>query len=432
VSRHPHPFFRTWIVTALVAVLAWVLLPGRALDRRVLEILAYRQLSPPVEISGDGSHSEPWELRGGALNAKRSEDWSFVQLTDDLDGTFQGSPHSPIDFALIFSNLHRLGARDLACAAVLAWEDPDPVALTAMEIEMKKFKSVAIAAPVTRGAVMETLPPPFRRASVLVDDLAGNASALPVVNRVSLPNMIYGGDNVVAGFQVIDSEPADRRIPLMARWDYRVVFAFPLVTVMQRLGLEAEDLHIEVGSHIQLGQGGPSIPIDAHGRLTAPMVPAGPPGLQAAELIDMEKAACEHPVLVDSRSHGELATRNYNLSLPSTIESLQATRGHLLHLTCRRLAGGMEMPLLLVFAVLLSSTVMIGRLWQGIACLMALGLCAAMQQTGFEAGLWLPGLPASVTVLASWLACLLWGRKRRRTTPMPRLDRLKFRSLEED
>lgn len=432
MNRQPHPFFRTWIVTASVAVAAWWLVPGSSLDRKAFKVLTHRQAASPLEISGEGTHAEPWTWRAETRGTQQTVTWNLITLMDPVDGTFQGWPHAPIDLALIFSNLQRLGARQLACAVLLAWEQPDPIGLAAMERTLADFESVVIAAPVTRGAVMETLPPPFRRTSLLFEDLTGDGSTLPRVNRVSVPNLIYGGKNTLAGFQVIDSEPEGARMPLLARWDYRVVLAFPLVAVMQRLGLGVEDLQIELGSHIHLGDKGPSIPIDDHGRLAIPTVSNTAPAIRAEELIDAETGAFDHPVLVDGRSHAEQAVRNYHLAIPTALRTLQAAQVHLQTRAFRRWSAGLELPLLLLAAIGISATVMTGRFIHSLICLSALVACPLAASLCMRAAIWPPALPAAATVLAAWVCCLLWGKKRRRTTSMPRLNRLKFQSLNED
>lgn len=431
MSRHPHCFFRTWIVTALVAVVAWLWLPGSQWDRTFCQMAAHQVADPPIGFSGKGTHLEPWRMQTQQAHDHDLLQWDLVVLGDPVDATFQGSPHAPIDFALIFSNLQRLGARQLACAALLAWEAPDPFGLTAMENTLADFESVVIAAPLTRGTVMEALPPPFRRNSLLLEDLVGNSSLLPVVNRVSIPTMIYGGDNTLAGFQVIDSEPRDGTLPLLARWDYRVVLAFPLATLMQRLGVTAADLHVEVGSHIQLGRGGLRIPIDEHGRFHAPG-PRDPfPETKAEELIDAEHQTLAHPLLLDRRSRTEPSTRDFNQSLSASLQGLLTADAQLRTRTLTRWSGGVEIPGLLLLALMASSSVMIGRVLHTLIVLMAMVLCAAITIYGVSAGFWLPCLPAAATLLAAWTCCLLWGRKRRRTTPMPRLDRLTFRPGED-
>lgn len=432
MSRQPHPFFRTWILTASVAVVAWWLLPGSPPDRTVFKTLAHQQTSSPPEISGKGSHSSPWTLRAEAQHAGQQIDWDLIALSDPVDNTFQDWPHAPIDLALIFSNLQRLGARHLSCAVLLAWEDPDPIGLTAMESTLADFDSVVIAAPLTRGAVMETLPPPFRRASLLIEDLSGDSSLLPRVNRVSIPNLIYSSDNTLAGFQVLDSEPQTKRMPLLARWDYRVVLAFPLVAVMQGVDIGVEDLQIEIGSHIQLGPGGPSIPIDEHGRLVAPMQEGADADTRAEQLIDAEEKSFKHPVLMDRRSSAEQAIRDYNLAVPAALQTLLHAQSHRDTKRFQRLGVGHEMPLLLLAALIFSSTVMAGRVLHSLICLLALVAVGFSTHLAMAAGLWLPALPAAATVLAAWICCLVWGKRRRRTTSMSRLERLRFGSQDAD
>ena len=51
----------------------------------------------------------------------------------------------------------------------------------------------------------------------------------------------------------------------------------------------------------------------------------------------------------------------------------------------------------------------------------ACGLCLWL---GLRNGIWLPGLAALATTLAAWSCSMFMGQGRKRTTSMPRLDRL--------
>ena len=191
----------------------------------------------------------------------------IVLLEDDLNGVFQSSPHAPVDLALVIRNMARIRGDTAAIGAVMAWEAPDEIGLTALERALEDFKTVITTAPLTRGANAETMPPAFRRASVPLSEVKGNTRDLPVVNRQAVPGVLLGGANAIAGFTFLETNDTPGQPFLIARWEDRVVFSFPFLTAMRQAGVNIESLQIHSGSHIRLGTGGWIIPIDELGRM---------------------------------------------------------------------------------------------------------------------------------------------------------------------
>jgi hypothetical protein len=438
VTRIPTSFLITWIVTALVAIAVWLVIPGSKIERNTFKALAQRMAGSPIEISGAGSHADPWQMSFRSNPGDGSNMPGTVALKDNLENIFQSSPHSPIDMAVIFKNLQRLGTKHLACSVLLAWEEPDPIALTALEGALLDFESVVLAAPVTRSAIMEAMPADFRRASIPLEKLSGDPSSLPVVNRVSIPSIIHGGENAMAGFEVIDSEPTAEHLHLMARWDDRVIFSFPVIATLRQLGLDPDDLKIEVGSHLQLGVAGPRIPIDEFGGIAIESLSVNPKtDLFAKELIDAEVGDSKLPdlkqaILCDLRSHADITTRDFNRLIPSCMEKLLQGQGKPEQLTIKRIGSSLELPLLLVLALALSFAGLLGRVKMSMICLLVLGGCSAATWLGLQNERWLPVLAALVIVATAWACSIIFTQGRKRTTTsMPRLDRLEFDALEE-
>ena len=410
-------------------MLAWFLIPGTGLDRWAFTTLASTVSENPITVEGKGSHASPWELQTTSPSEIPAELPASIGLKDNLDDIFQSSPHSPIDMAVIFNNLRRLGTQKLACSVLLSWDDPDAISLAAMESAMEEFDSVVLAAPVTRGAITETMPPDFRRASVSVDSIAGDTSSLPVINRVSVPTLIRGGDNSLAGFSIIDSQPSAEAIHLVARWDERVVFAFPVVAAAQHLGIAMEDLQVEIGSHIQFGDGGPKVAVDEFGRLGVDFDQEVQPDLLAEDLIDAELGNLELPsfasaLLCDFRSHADITTRDFNRVMVPSVQMMITGEGEARQSEFARLSSHWELLFLLLVA--LSWSLGKNRNWI-ILIVQLIGFSLA-QWYGMRDGIWLPGIAVVITVIIGWLCSTVLGQGRKRTTSMPRLDRLEFES----
>ena len=405
---------RSWVLlgAAAAAGSGWWLIPGSAIDRAVFTAVARASANPPLFIAGQDQPDAPWSLRTFAARPLSDPLQApvVVALGDDPAGVFQSSPPSPIDLAVILTNMRRLGANQATTAAVLAWSTPDPIGLAALDQSIRRFDSLVMAAPLSRGAVTEIMPPAFRRASIPLDRVHGDPAALPVVNRIPLPGVILGGDNTLAGFQVLDAEPESRFAPLLARWEDRVVFAAPLLTVLQQRGLTVEGLDVRLGEFLKLGPDGPTVPLDRYGRLAMPLKPLAPRARIPAEAVidgDPDLLPDHAPgvvVLRDDRSAAEPATRAFSKQLPALIAAIASEAGLTPVCTYPRLPVGLEFAALAALAyglAALSGWPAFARhltlLALALACLTAQWVAAGCAQ------LWLPGLPALTAILTAWI-----------------------------
>ena len=412
---------RFWVLlgAAVAACVAWFWLPGSGIDRLAFSVVTRGFANPPLFISGKGSADSPWNLRTFATGNRADTRQApvIVSLGDDREGFFQSSPPSPIDLAVVLNDFHRLGTKNAATAVVLAWDAPDPNGLAALDKVLGRFDTLVMAAPLSRGAVSEPMPAAFRRASVAVDSVRGDVTALPVVNRIPLPGVILGGNNAAAGFQTLDSEPDGKFAPLLARWEDRVVFAFPLLCVLQRLELPVTGLEIRPGESIKFGPHGPIVPIDRFGRLAVPLQNIAPLAeISAEEVVHSAETAtpvgeCLFPrdapgpvVLRDDRSAAEPATRAFSKSLPTVIAALASDRTLAPARDFPRLQPRRELGLLLLVALALTAFCTLPVFSRNTVFLTIAAIFLATQCVAAgAAGLWLPGLPALVALACGWV-----------------------------
>jgi hypothetical protein len=424
---------RLWVLLAasVVTLVAWKWIPGTGLDRGVFAAVASGSANGPLFISGAGTHAEPWKLQTFSSDKKpdRRQAPIIVSLGDDLQGFFQTSPPAPIDVAVILSNFQRLGAKKAATAAVFAWEKPDPIGLAAFEKSLAGFESLVMAVPLSRGVVAAPMPPTLRRASLPAERIRGDVAALPLVNRIPVPGVILGGEATIAGFSVLESEPASRLLPLMARWEDRMVFSFPLLTVLQRLDLPLDGVEVRLGEFLKLGPSGPIVPIDDSGRLAMPLKSiSGYAEISAEALIDggdelFPKQAPDPVILRDDQSAAEPATQAFSRSLSAAI-ALIASSGGLTDATeFRRLPEGWE--ILLLSAVVLVLTALCGesRFVRHIGIAALAGVFFIAQWVAFGIGsVWFPGLPALAAILTATVAVRLIEMKIAKPVPVPNID----------
>ena len=408
-----HRQLRVLLISAAVALGAWWFFPGTGWDRAAFKAVVSGFVNPPLFVSGKGTRAAPWKVQAFSSDSKPDKRQApvIVSLGDDLDGFFQNSPPAPIDLAVVLTNFQRLGAKKAATAVVLAWETPDPIGLAALEKSLDRFESLVMAAPLSRGAVASSMPPAFRRASIPLTGVQGDASALPVVNRIPLPGVVLGGASTTAGFSVLESESPAKFAPLLARWEDRVVFSFPLLAVLQRLNLPTAGIEVRLGEYLKLGPAGPLVPIDDYGRLSVPLKPISAfVEISAEAVIDggdelFPKQAPDPVILRDDRTAAEPATRAFSKMLSATVAALASDEG-LAHASIYpRLAWGWEIGILACVAALLAafSGAAESARHVGAAALAGVILCAQWITLGM-ASVWLPGLPLLAAILAAVVA----------------------------
>ncbi len=409
------------IVAALTALGVWKAAPGTELDRLAFSAVAAGSANGPLFISGAGSRKEPWALRTFSATPRtdKREAPVIVSIGDDPERFFQSSPPAPIDLAVMFSNFHRLGARKVASAAVLAWEKPDPIGLAALEKSLEKFESLVLAAPLTSGVLPTPMPTAFRRTSMPISAIHGDATQLPLVNGLSISEAILGGDRTIAGFSFLAKELDDGEIPLMARWDERVVFAFPLLTMLQRLDLPLAGMEVRLGEYLKLGPAGPLVPIDNFGRLAMePKVVSPYSVIPADALIDggddlFPEQAPDPVILRDDKSAVDTRTRAFSQGLAGVIAGIASNGGLSDAHEFRRLPENGEAGVLAAVVVALALLGGMSRFVRNIGALALFGIGLAAQWIAFSAGsIWLPGVAVLAAVAVAGALGLLFRDKR--------------------
>lgn len=403
---------RFWVLlaSAAAAFSAWKSVPGTDLDRTAFTTVAAGFVNPPLFVEGQGTQAAPWELRSFSLERKPDKRQApvIVSLGDDLEGFFQASPPAPIDLAVVLKNFQRLGAKKAATAAVMAWETADAVELTAFESSLDGFDSLVMAAPLSRGAIASAMPPAFRRASIPLSAIPGDSSGLPVVNRVPVQGVVLKGKNSTAGFSVLESETASAFPPLLARWEDRVVFSFPLLTVLQRLDLPPEGMEIRLGEYLKLGPKGPIVPIDEYGRLAIPLKPISAyTEIPAQALIDggddlFPKQAPDPVILRDDRTAADPGTRAFSRMLSATVAGMASNEGVAPSRVYPRLVRDWELGILGAVVVFLTLFCGLSNFSRHLGAIVLAGGCAGAQWIALgTASVWLPMLPALAAIVAA-------------------------------
>ena len=419
ILRHP-------ILIPLVAVVVIVLTVafGRNYDRAVLSLFLRGTTPTPFFLqpgsSGDGV---AWQVRT-ISNEAAGRDLAvpaLVLLEDNTEGVFQASPHAPIDLALIFQNMDRLGGGTLAVGAVMAWESPDAIGLAALERAMDGFESVVTTVPLGRGATSESMPAAFRRASLPLSEVRGDVSSLPVVNRQAISGALLGGENALAGFTFLEPVDDVGPPPLIARWEDRIVFSFPFLVAVRNAGLGLDSLQIRPGSHIRVRPAGWIIPIDDAGRLTVRTPRAHDWRETPAEwLLDADPELWAVParpgawLLRDDRSALESAFREQSERLVPLVTTIASGAAFAEPIELRSVAKAHGLLLMAAIVVLVGALSRIGGLAMqaGLLCTLV-GLVVLQWFALSLASLWMPAMPALLAVNVAWVLAYPITRLRR-------------------
>ncbi|KAB2642975.1 MAG: hypothetical protein DVB26_00940 [Verrucomicrobia bacterium] len=409
-------------LAAIAGFACWWLAAATGLERAAFCTVLSSYAKPPFFLTGEGSRNAPWELRTLSMQMRPEARKApvVVSIGDDVGGVFQSSPPSPVDLAVVLQNLQRLGAKQAAIAAVMAWDKPDAGALKGLDIALNHFQLLVQAAPLSRGSLHQAMPPAFRRAALAPAAIHGNLSQLPIVNRVAVADVIFGqGEGTMAGFSSLDdADDGSNTLPLLARWEDEnvVVPAFPLLAVLTSYHLPVSSIRVRLGESLRLGPSGPVVPIDRAGRMAMPLKPLASRANIAAEDVivatpDIFPPAPGLIVLRDDLSRAPHATRQFSANLASVIASISSDAGLGPTHTYRRLPPAAELALLLVTLWLLALVTAWPKFQRHLTCASLVAVCLAAQWLGVGmAHVWLPGIPLLAATCTGTLIMFLFSR----------------------
>ena len=190
-------------------------------------------------------------------------------LNDDY--LFEKYPLAPLDWAVILNNAREAGYRDLAIAQRLEFpRNTSSTELLALDTGIKDFERSVLVVDLNRGPDRGGRPPEvptyLARHAIPINQVIGKAKLIEEVNEVDFPPSASGGAATIFAFRRISSsdEPIHRHA--FARWGDLLIPSFPVAVAMLRHDAGPRDIRVVMGSYIQVGKG-PRIPIDDNGRM---------------------------------------------------------------------------------------------------------------------------------------------------------------------
>ncbi|MCW1922850.1 hypothetical protein OKA05_09835 [Luteolibacter arcticus] len=371
--------------------------PLRGIERWIVKKIAVSMDPVDTILDGRGSQDEPWTGRK-AVPPVVPPPPRLLTIDEDPEHWFSTSPLAPVDHALIFARLADVGHKTLGIGHLMAWDTPEPLAMEALRKQLDRYNAAVLALPLARGAAPEPVAAPFLRWSIETKDAKGKVSALPQVNRVSIPNAELGGQKTLAGFSLLENEkdPGDGTQALLAQWGDRVIFAFPLAVEIAAQGLTPADVLVHVGREVRLGRDGPVIPIDGFGR--GPVVANVQTVEAPAMRLIYEKnslPATEHPLITrDVRAELPPAEKAWSDRLAASVQAMRTAQRFQQAVTLPRPDALMELALMVAMVFFGTwATCQKHVAWRIFTALMLAGLGAQLLYLfASRQNLWLPPL----------------------------------------
>lgn len=246
------------------------------------------------------------DQRGGtdALNASY-EDWlratsgkklssSSVTLLriDDSETGFWGWPPTPLDYAQLLQRLKFYNPKVVAVEPLLHWQGADKGLLDALRTACLQYGKGQILLSAILQFNKASREPEEATLSLLwpLPSITGDIKEIPAFTSIiSLPNQRLTSLGFPAGFTSIDlgedtGPETGLSVPLLARVNKTVVPSFVLLTTMLELGVTADEVEIQLGKMINVGNK-TTIPIDASGALAISTEIRNRPAIQNASVL---------------------------------------------------------------------------------------------------------------------------------------------------
>ncbi|WP_367871151.1 hypothetical protein [Luteolibacter sp. Populi] len=381
-------------------------------ERALVKGISLQIDATPSEFTGDGSQELPWR-RWKAKPPPPAEPVRLLSIDADPEGYFSSSPPAPVDCAQIFKRLFDAGHRHLACGYLMAWDEPDPLAIVAVHKQLDRFDSAVLGLPLSRGAAAEPVPAPFLRLSLEASNVEGDTTALPAVNKVAAPHAELGGERTLAGFTLLENEskPADGRQPLLARWGERIVFSLPLAGEIAALGLKPSDVQVALGREIRLGPDGPVVAIDSFGRgeLVAQANVLDTPAWKLISDRHPVPPAASSLLIRDAMPDLPEADRAWSESLPGLAQAIRSSPRFERAVLLPRPPALVEMGLVLLIAFFAAwASWMRSFFWRVLVVALVAGFAGELVYLlASRLNLWLPPLAISGMSVASLVLALI-------------------------
>ena len=258
-----------WSACLLAVLLAWTLCGSSRCDRAF-----HGALCSLAGISGEGQEVQLLQNAAATQNSVKGKAPAVAYLSLDAAACFQNFSSmtpGPQELAVLLDKLRRRGYTALALSAPLAWnEESGAMARELLCHMVARFPHHAVGLRGRTAALADATPRALSRCTIPAQNIQGAATGLPSANK-PFPTALADTPDALPFHWApdwLEDEPAThaataRNLPLLARWNGAVVPTLPLRLAMEKRGLDAENVQVEMGQQLHLG--GLSLPVDMQG-----------------------------------------------------------------------------------------------------------------------------------------------------------------------
>ncbi len=190
-----------------------------------------------------------------------------VSVREESAGVLESLPPSPVDWHLLLKHMHEVGCKVAAVEQPMSWEGDDLyhlARLASLDSSLALFEIAILTVDLQRLPKNQPIPEYLRRSAIPLKNVRGELGALVRVNRVIHDPSATVGSHVRFSFRI--QESVEEVTPEFVRWDDYLIPSFPLAVAMAQNNIPPDQVTVELGRHIRLGEG-PIVPIDDIGQL---------------------------------------------------------------------------------------------------------------------------------------------------------------------
>ena len=206
-------------------------------------------------------------LKVGAL-----QPYFHISVSESSTEILESYPPSPLDWHYLLKHMHAVGCEVAAIEHPLSWEGDDLYHLSMLgnlNNSLALYETAVLTVDLKRLPKQRPIPEYLRSSAIPIANVRGELGSLVRVNRVLHAPSATATPNIRFSFRV--QESVEGVTPEIVRWGDYLIPSFPLAVAMAQNKIPPDQVKVELGRHIRLGDG-PVVPIDDIGQFKMALI----------------------------------------------------------------------------------------------------------------------------------------------------------------